>query len=174
MMSKAAEVNKYHNQVYLILFKAQIEEIYLINAMNQDNIPGMPLYRDNLYKYAQEGQEALKAVGAYGQDNSLIKACENMLKFYQEISHKDLQTLIDFYGTKADFTRAKERIENKKASERTQEDIDTYNGLVKKYNEMINDFNRVNGEMNQKKNQLFNAYNQAAAQFLDRHTPKYN
>lgn len=167
-LKKAGEVYDYYNPVYLIFFKAFKQEAYLLDALNKGDVSGMEQNKSSLSTIAQEGMEKLQAIASFSNDASLKNAALEMMRFYAEEADKHFQTLIDFQATKEAFEKAKATIDSKKGKQ-TQEDVDTYNQLVKEYNLKIAEFNSTNNDLNNRRTKLLNTWNNTAANFTNKH-----
>ena len=62
-------------------------------------------------------------------------------------------------------------IDSKKAGERTEEDVNTYNQAVAEYNAAVNEFNSTNDVLNKERSILIKRWNQTSDNFIDRHVP---
>ena len=168
-LKKAGEMYDYYNPVYLIFFKSYKQELYFMDALQKGDVSGMEQNKSMLSKTAQEGLDLLKAVNAFKGDESLKKACVDMLTFYKEEADKKFQVFIDFQSTKESFDKAKKTMETKKEKDRTQEDVNNYNTLVKEYNKATGDYNNMNTELNNKRNKLIESWNNTSNAFTNRH-----
>lgn len=164
-LKKAGEVYDYYNPVYLIFFKSFKQEIYLIDALNKGDVAAMEQNKSSLSKFAHEGLTTLSAIKSFNDDESLKKACEEILKFYTEEADVHFQKLIDFQTTKEAFEKAKANLESKKEKDRTKEDIDNYNKLVGEYNNATKEFNDTNKILNEKRAKFINLWNNSSQNF---------
>lgn len=168
-LKKAAEMYDYYNPVYLIFFKSYKQEAYFMDALQKGDVSAMEQNKSMLSKTAQEGLDKLKGVAAFKGDESLKKACVDMLTFYKEEADKKFQVFIDFQSTKEAFEKAKKTMETKKEKDRTKEDIDNYNALVKEYNKATVEYNNANNELNGRRTKLINNWNNMSDAFTNRH-----
>lgn len=168
-LKKASEVFSYYNPVYLIFFKSYKQEAYLMDALSKGDVSGMEQGKSSLSKFSNEGLGKLGEIAAFNNDMSLKNACLDMLNFYLEESDKKFQTLIDFQAKKEGFDEAKKNIEAKKSKGLSQEEVDSFNKLVKEFNEATNEFNAINTDLNNKRNKLINAWNNSSANFTNKH-----
>lgn len=167
-LKKAEEMYDYYNPVYLIFFKSYKQEMYLLDALNKGDVSAMEQNKSMLDKTAKEGIELITKTNSFKGDESLKKACLEMLNFYVEEASK-FQTFIDFQATKDGFEKAKSAMESKKEKDRTKEDVDNYNKLVNEYNEGSNKYNNVNNELNAKRTKLINSWNSTSNNFTNSH-----
>lgn len=168
-LKKAGEMYEYYNPVYLIFFKSYKQELYFMDALQKGDVSAMEQNKSMLSKTAQEGLALIKAVSAFKGDETLKKACADMLTFYQEEAEKKFQVFIDFQSTKESFDKAKKTMESKKEKDRTQEDVNNYNALVKEYNKATGDYNNMNTELNNKRSKLIDNWNNMSGAFTNRH-----
>ena len=168
-LKKAGEMYEYYNPVYLIFFKSFKQEAYFMDALNKSDVSGMEQNKSMLSKTAQEGLELMSKVQAFKADETLKKACIEMLNFYKEEADKKFQVFIDFQTTKEGFEKAKKTLESKKEKDRTKQDIDTYNKLVKEYNDATLEYNNVNNELNKRRSKLIDNWNNVSNAFTNKH-----
>jgi hypothetical protein len=127
-MEAAGLVYDYYNPVYLIFFKASVQESKMIIALSAKDINATEQSKQSMKVYAEEGLAKLAALKSFKGDNSLISACKQMLTFYVNEAEKDMPIMIDFLLTSEKFAKYDKAFQAKK--KRTQEDIDKYNGKV--------------------------------------------
>ncbi len=171
-LEKANEVFDYYNDIYLIFFKGNNQEAYLIEAMNKGDVNGMEQNKSALSAASNEGMTKLDDYKAYKGDRQLSLTCEKMLKFYQKEAEEQMPVIINFYVQKEAFERMSETIQSKKKKDLTQEEVDTYNKAAEDYNNSVSDFNATNEAMNAERSKLLDAWNAETQKFLDRHIPK--
>jgi hypothetical protein len=170
-MEIAGKVYDHYNEVYLIFFRSYKQEAYLMSAMEKSDVNGIEQNRSTLVKTSTDGLEKLKSVKPYEKDQSLIKACQEMLEFYKDESEKKLVNAGSFFVAKDNFEKLKAGFDNKPANKRTKEDVDQFNTAVSEYNKASADFNKINTELNNKRNTYINNWNNACEKFTDRHVP---
>ena len=66
---------------------------------------------------------------------------------------------------------AQKTLEAKKQKERTREEVDNYNAMVKQINNEINTYNKENSLNIQEKNKAINNWNSTADNFVSKHVP---
>lgn len=169
---KTNRVNKYYNQIFLIFFKVSKQESYLVEALNQSDLNAIEQNRNTLSVYAKEGLEKLKAVQPFAMDASLVAACRTALSFYQDVADVKMQPLIDFFVKKSEFEKVEKRFNALGQNQRTKEEVDSFNRLVNEINSASATFNKVNREMNLKRTQINNVWNNSVTKFIDTHTPR--
>jgi hypothetical protein len=171
-MEIAGKVYDHYNEVYLVFFKSYKQEAYLLSAMDKNDVNGMEQNRSALAKYAVEGRAKLKTFTPYEKDNSISKACEEMLDFYSEESEKKFADVSAFFVAKDNFEKMKKSFEEKPAGKRTQADVDSYNKAVNDYNAASDAFNKINAELNNRRSALIVNWNKTCDRFTDKHVPK--
>jgi hypothetical protein len=170
-MAIANLVYKHYNHVYLVFFKSYKQEAYLMDAMSRNDVNAIEQNRSALSKTAADGLEKLKSMEAYEGDNSLVKACQDMLTFYKLEADKKLAAVSAFYVAKDNFDKIKASFETKPADQRNKEDVDRYNQSVSDYNAATNDYNKVTAELNSLRSALIQNWNQTGDKFTDKHVP---
>jgi len=163
-MKAANEVFAYQNELFLIFFKSQLQEVNFLSAQKSGDINAMEQAKNALGKYAKEGINDLSKFVQFKNDPSLYNSTKDILSFYQQEAENNMPTLIDFYLTQENYMKLKNNIEKMSVTNRTNEDID-------KYNKAVDNFNKINTDLNQKRNELINAWNKTSQSFLNRHVP---
>jgi hypothetical protein len=170
-LKAAARVNDYHDKVYLLFFKSYKNDAYLLEAMNTGNVGALEQTRNALKASATEDLARLGAMEGFDGDVLLKRATQNILTYYKEEAEK-VSEIIDFFLAKENFEKQKKAFDSKKASQRTQADIDNYNKSIEDFNAKVNRSNKVNDELNKKRSAALKDWNTASQNFLDKHTPK--
>ena len=170
MMKQVHEMNQYYKVLYLIFFKPFKQEIYLLEAMNKENITGIEQNKNSLQKYAQEGIDKLASIKGFQGDNTLVQQCRKVLDFYLKEADK-MSSVSDFYLTKERFDGIKKEYEKK--SQPTKEDRDAYNKGVNDINKASQAFNSSVNSLNQMRNDILDNWNNTVNAFFANHTPRY-
>ncbi len=170
-LSLASAAMGYQSDIFLIYFKPYKQEVYLIQALDREDISGIEQNRESLQEYAREGQEKLRNLQPHKGDDSLLQVANRVMQFYDEEAEKT-SVFVDLALKKDQLERAKQSLESVDASRRTQAQVDSYNRLVNEYNSLVNQANAVNNELNQKRKALVDLWNRTNDQFLARHVPK--
>lgn len=168
-LKQAGIVYDYYNPIFLIFFKSYKQEAYLIDAMSKGDVSGMEQNNKTLAQFANDGLKSMETIKAFNGDISLKNACVNLLRFQKEEAEKKMPVLINFYTKKEGFEKTKKAFEAKKEKDRTKEDVDNYNKMINEYNKASTEFNTVNQELNNSRTKLLNEWNNAAANFTNKH-----
>jgi hypothetical protein len=166
----ASDLFKHYDQVYLIFFKANKQEAYLMEAVNNKNINAVEQNKNSLEKFAEEGLTKLKDVKAFNNDPSMINACRQTLVFYK-MEASQMKSMTDFFLKEDNFNKAKKNFETKPSSKRTQQDIDDYNRAVNDFNSAVNNYNATNKELNKERSAAIDEWNNTVKKFLDDYMP---
>lgn len=172
-MTVAGNLSKYVNTVYIFFFKCNWEDGQMVKAMNDKKVNEMEQARSALLNFANEGLKGLDTVKPFEGDASLVVACRNALKYYQQMATNDIPKLSDFYVKEEEFDKLKESFESKSSSSRTQADVDAYNKAVNDINTSVKGFNQTNQKVNTTRTQTINAWNDTEKKFNDEHMPHY-
>lgn len=170
-MKVVDKVMTHYDKVYLIFFKCNVQEGYLVEAINKKNTSAIEQALSSLGTFAEEGLEKLKAVEPYDNDPQLIKACEAALQFFKQESGNG-SAFSDYYLKQEAFTKLKKQFDSKPASKRTQEDVDQFNKAVDEINKSGESFNRLSAEMEKSRTAVINGWNKTVEKFLDTHIPR--
>lgn len=170
-MKISNEVFEHYNDMYLVYFKVYINEIYLWDAIEANNVSAIQQNANALNTAAKEGLEILKTKGTYNNDESIINATKTAFEFFIEESEQKIPEITDFLILNEDFEKIKTNLEATPERKRTKEQIDAYNKKVKDINKAIKNYNKVNTELNNKRQQIINDLNNTNANFLAKHIP---
>jgi len=166
------EVFAYHTELYLIFFKANVTDLYLSNAIEKNDIGGIQQNAATLVQYANEGLEKLKTVKPFGTDNSMVLITKKALEFYQKQGEQFAPKVVAFMMFNEKFETAKKSLESKSDKDRTKEEIDNYNTMVKQVNKEIDTYNKINSANFQEKNALIDQWNNTGESFISSHVPQ--
>ena len=166
------EVFAYHTELYLIFFKANVTDLYLSNAIEKNDIGGIQQNAATLVQYANEGLEKLKTVKPFGTDNSMVLITKKALEFYKKQGEQFAPKVVAFMMFNEKFETAKKSLESKSDKDRTKEEIDNYNTMVKQVNKEIDTYNKINSANFQEKNALIDQWNNTGESFISSHVPQ--
>lgn len=166
------EVFAYHTEIYLIFFKANVTDLYLSNAIQKNDIGGIQQNAATLVQYAKEGLEKLKNIKPYGTDNSMVFITKKALEFYKKQGEEFTPKVVAFMMFNEKFETAKKSLESKSDKDRTKEEIDNYNTMVKQVNKEIDTYNKINSVNFQEKNALIDQWNATGETFISSHVPQ--
>jgi hypothetical protein len=171
-LKEANLVYEYYRPAYLIFFKSYKEEVYLLDALNKNDLVGIEQNRVTLLKYTKEGISKLDSMAAFKGDASLKNACIQILKFYQNEAETKIPILTDFFLKKENFEKLKAAIEAKPPANRTNQEITEYNKAVNDYNNAVKTFNSTNQDLNKDRSKQLDNWNKTVSNFLDKQVPK--
>src|SRR5258706_14750258 len=171
-LEQVGKVSTYYHQIYLIFFKSNKQEMYLVEAFNANSINAVEQNKSTLMKYSAEGLQKLSDVKAFENDYSLVAACRKMLEFYKMEAETKVQPIMDYLMKKEEFDKIKRAFNSKSEQQRTSSDIEAYNKIVNDMNKEGSSYNRVNQELNSMRSSFTDNWNNAVSRFLDTHSPK--
>lgn len=170
-MMVASQVYDHYNEVYLIFFKSNKQEVYLLDAMSAADISAIEQNREALKMTVEEGLGKLADVTAYKGDKTMMEATKSLFKFY-EVEAEEAQLSVDYILKKERFEKIKEAFDQKKAKEKTQEDVDDYNGAVNDMNAAVEALNASTEKNNKMREKLIGEWNATADKFTNKHVPR--
>ena len=165
------EVFAYHTELYLIFFKANVTDLYLSNAIEKNDIGGIQQNAATLVQYANEGLEKLKTVKPFGTDNSMVLITKKALEFYKKQGEQFAPKVVAFMMFNEKFEATRKSLESKSDKDRTKEEIDNYNTMVKQVNKEIDTYNKTNSANFQEKNAIIDQWNNTGESFISSHVP---
>ncbi|PTM03193.1 MAG: hypothetical protein DA405_11100 [Bacteroidetes bacterium] len=168
-IAKASKALKYYNEIYLITFKATVQESYVLDALNRNDLISLEQSTNALDLAAKEGLEKLKTAEKFGSDPKLILAAQQLMEFYSLEASRDFPKIVDFYLRKDKFDKLAAMMETKKQKDLTQEEVDAYNQAVNDYNKMIPQFNTLTERSNEKRGQMLDRWNKRVEEFFEIH-----
>jgi len=171
-MKVSNEVFKHTNAMHLIFFKVYINEIYLWNAIQSNDISGIQQNANALSETAKEGLELLKTQEAFKTDKSLIMATKTVFEFFLDEAENKIPQISEFLVLNDDFLTIKNALEKTPEKKRTKEQIDAYNGKIKEINEAGTSYNKLNASLNANRQKVLNKLDATKTKFLARHVPK--
>jgi hypothetical protein len=170
-LEKAGKVNSYYHELYLIFFKSQKQEIYLLDALAAKNINAVEQSKNALIKYAEEGIKKLGELSRYNDDKSIEMVCRQVLEFFKDEAEKKVPILSDYLIKTENFQQIKKAFDSKPLSKRTQQDVDLYNKSVAEMNKGVNIYNATNHQLNTSRNNLINLYNKSVQEYMNNYMP---
>ncbi|MFM2213010.1 MAG: hypothetical protein RL427_273 [Bacteroidota bacterium] len=170
-MKISNEVFDYHTQLYLLFFKANITDLNLSAAIEKKDIGTIQQNNNALTQYAEEGLEKLKTLKPFGGDNTMVIATKKALEYYKKQSLQYTPKVLEFLMFNEKFEAAKKSLESKTDKDRTKEEIDNYNTMVKQVNKEIDNYNKLNNSFFQEKNTAIDSWNMTGENFISSHVP---
>lgn len=170
-MEIASQVYKHYNAIYLIFFKSNKQEMYLLDAIGTADLSGIEQNKEALKATSEEGLGKLEAVELYKGDKSLVLATKALFEFYQK-EVDDTQLAIDYLLKSENFKKIKESFDQIKEKNRTQENVDQFNNAVNEMNAAVEAYNEMNEANNKLRGNLVDEWNDAAEKFTNKHVPK--
>lgn len=170
-MEISGEVFKYQSNLYLIFFKCNYTDMLLSQSIKNNDLAAIQQNSNSLQQYAEEGLEKIKLYKPYKGDTVLEIATIKSLNSYKDQTEKYIPQIIDFLTYSSKFEEIKSSLERKSEKDRTKEDVDLYNNMVKEINKKINDYNKLNSENVTSKNKQIGEWNIASEKYISRHVP---
>ncbi|UII20994.1 LIC11966 family surface protein [Fulvivirga ligni] len=171
-IEEASETMDYYNKIYLIFFKSYKQEMYVLRDYKDDDIGAFEQDKNTLNTFSTEGLKQIEEIGSYKGDPAIKLIGAKLMRFYQDESDKKLEVYSDMVLIQEKFEKISKYVEAKKPANRTQEDVDKYNSMLKDYNAQVNKVNAVNEELNKKRSDLLDEWNKDSEKFMARHVPK--
>lgn len=167
----ASKVNSYHRMVYLVFFKSNKQELYLVNAIEKKNLNEIEQNKTMLSQYLLEGLKKLDTMKSYNNDRSLINATKQTLEFYKNECETKVPVISNFLLKEDNFTKIKKAMDVKRESERTKEDVDSYNAAINEFNGLVQTYNTTTQTLNQERTKVVGNWNKTSNAFLDKYVP---
>lgn len=168
----AREVTEYYNEVFLVLFKSQLIDQFLTEAINQSNPEKFQVHSSHLNETIDASIQQLKDLPDYDNDGSLKESGLNMLNFYRQLSRKHLAGIEDYLISKSNYREARVILENTPKDKIPAAVVEQYNESARSLNSLVNDFNQTNVKINKQKSDVYYDWVLATDNFFDSHVPK--
>jgi hypothetical protein len=170
-MKKLDGVMEYYDKIYLIVFKAMMQDELLVEAMDKKNLTSIEQIKGSLGKYALEGLQQLDTVKSFmGSDITLKNSAKRLLDFYKKEAGM-IDNVTDFYIKEEDFATIKKNFERSAKAQNNQGEIDKYNAAVNDLNKAVNKSNDTINQMNKGRAEAINQWNETVKRFMDNHVP---
>lgn len=170
-MAVSSEVFKYQSALYLIYFKCSITANKLAAAVNANDLSMIQQLGNSLNTYSMEGLEKLKTIKPYNGDSTLISSTRKSLEAFQKSGTQFVPKIVDFLMFNEKFEAAKKSLDAKNDKDRTQEEVDNYNSLVKEANKQIDNYNKINASNAEEINGVYANWDAASENFINSHVP---
>lgn len=173
MIEKSNEVTQYYNDIFLPLFKVNLQNIKLKETLSGNDIDAIEKERKLTEHYAQEAKEKLTQLKAYQGDQMLRQGGLDRVAYYLEEANVMGLTTIEYVKLSQELEQKKEKLESLKPKERTKELVDEYNTLVSEVNELSAELNQYANQFNEISREALFQWEQMVMEFKQRHIPKY-
>lgn len=171
-MKASNEVFKYHTQMYLIFFKVNVTDSNLSNAIQKKDLNAIQQTASSLEVYADEGLEKLKEIAPYNKDANLLNATKKALEFYKKEALEMTPKVVTFLMLNQKVEDSQASLEKKTEKERSKQEVDNFNNLVKEMNKQVGEFNKLNSKFFQEKVSVNTNWEQVGTDFISKHVPK--
>ncbi len=171
-MKISNEVFDHYNDMYLTFFKVYINEIYLWEAIESNDISAIQQNANALKLAAEEGLEVLKTKSVYKNDKALVLATKATFNFFIDEVDNQIPVLVDFLVSKQDFETIQTTLDKTPEKKRTKDQIDNFNKKVAEINKKGKTYNKVNATLNNDRQKSLNKLENTKANYLSRHIPK--
>ena len=165
------EVFDYHTVLYLTFFKVNFTDSNLDQAIQKKDLTAIQQNANTLIQYADEGLEKIKTIPAYQGDSSLLNATKKTLEYYKKQAQQYVPKLVDFFMFNDKFENAKKTMDAKSQKDRTKEEVDNYNSMVKQVNKEIDNYNKFNAANFQEKSTVVGTLEATSENFISGHVP---
>lgn len=170
-MMTASKVYAHYNEVFLIFFKSNKQELFLIEAINSSDLNAIEKNREALKSSISEGLDNLETVEPYEGDKAMIEATKSLFKFYEK-EVEDAQLAADYFEKKQTFEKVKETFDKIKEKDRTQADVDKYNNAINELNAAADAYQKSSESNNKERSILIDNWNTTAEKFTNKHVPR--
>ncbi|MBT8261411.1 MAG: hypothetical protein KJO05_01220 [Bacteroidia bacterium] len=171
-MKISSEVFDHYNDLYLMFFKVNMNEVYLYDALERSDVSAIEQSAGALSESAKEGLKKLDTVSLYKKDRMLVDATRKAFEFFEDEADNKIPVLTDFLIANEDFEAIKSKLDGTPERKRTKAQIDAYNEKVSLINKAVENYNKTNAALNKKREAVLGNLNAAYERFLAKHIPK--
>ena len=165
------EVFDYHTSLYLIFFKVNFTDTSLAQAIEKKDLSAIQQNANTLIQYSDEGLEKLKTIKPYKGDSSMITITKKAREYHKKEAQQYVPKIVDFIMFNEKFDNAKKTLEAKKEKDRSKEEIDNFNTMIKQVNKEIDNYNKLNKANFEEKNNILTNWNNVGENFISSHVP---
>lgn len=169
-IKKAGEAVSYYNDFFLLNFKCQIQETYVLEAMERGDVSSVEQNKSALLSYVNENRAILDTFPTLEDDRQLIDACLVLMDFYEREANEYFSKVTDYFIEKENFKRVQNQFNSISEYDRTQEDVDRFNEAVNKINQAVNKYNSIMEASNKERAQQLKQWNKEVDDFLSNHS----
>lgn len=166
------EVSNYHTAIYLIYFKVNFTDNNLTSAIQNADMGSIQQNTNALIQYAEEGLSQIKTIDSYNGDYSVINSANKVLEFYKKQAEEYVPKMVSFLMFYDKFENTRKIFESKSEKDRTQEEENNYNTIIKELDKEIATIKKINFKNIIDKSAVLLHWNSIGDDFIARHIPK--
>ncbi len=171
-MRIANEVFDYKSDLYLLYFKAQINQVYLFESIAKNDVNGIQQNYNALQSETQAALEKLKSYPAYKNSTALPKKVSTQLEKFQKTADKHVPQITDFLILQKDFEQLQTTIDKTPQRKRTKKMINDFNKKVDEVNKKADSFNKSYKTLVNQSNACNQTVTDAFNSFVEKNVPK--
>lgn len=165
-IEQGVETMDYYNNIYRIMYRAQVEESHFITALDEGNLEECGRLIKKLDQFSSAGLSELEKTPPYHGNKLLLIHTKRLLDFYQMEAIKKFPEQVSFLELNTDIARMKEALEGLPEEKRSNEDINAFNKKVDEYNKAVGIYNANNTSLNEMRTNLITDWNNNGQLFI--------
>jgi hypothetical protein len=169
-IEKANKALNYYDTIYRIFSKVNRENAYARQAIDKKDIASLEQHVMTLVSFSEAGLEKLKEKKGFDGDNELTLAAIKLLEFYRHEGQESCPANVDFFIKSDNLLQASKKFNSIREGDRTKDDVDKYNGLVKAYNKAVKEINKINGTSFKMDKELIEFWQKQKDLFFEKHS----
>lgn len=173
MIKKSNEVTSYYNQVFLPMFKVNVQNTRLKEVLRISSPEEIEHQKQLVIQYAKESRSEVSNIEAFDGDNSLIENALKRIDYYEKEAVTIADTNIKYVSLSQTISEKEKALKATPQKDRTKEMVEEYNALVGQVNELTNELNDNVTQFNQISQQEVIQWQEIVEAFRRRHIPKY-
>ncbi len=168
-IKKAGRIGMYHDKVFLWFFRCNWMDSDIFREMKEKKPDSAEIQRQALLAMTDKAWASLKSdeLVSFEGNGALAKSCRDVIEFYQGLARVDIPRLIAFARVQEKVKTLKAVVEAK-GDAKTNRDIDDYNQAVRDANSMLPMINALTKEVNQRRAEQMQKWEQADAAFMEK------
>lgn len=169
-LKKIDEVMEYYEKVYLIFFKASLQDDKLVEAIKKNNLTAIEQIKGSLASYAQEGLDALSGIKSYRGSDALKSSAKKAMEFFKKEAAM-VDDITDHIMKEEDFKMIKKNFEKNAKAQDDKAEIKKFNNAVEEINKAAEKSNKANDKLNSGRSAMIEDWNNAVDNYMDTHVP---
>lgn len=171
-IEKTSKVLWYKNLLYLAFFRCAVYEGAMLEATHNENSDfNFQEAGLLLTQLVDESKSKMDTITDVNKDLSLRKKTKQALDFFSQEADELIPTMVKYRKAKTEMDVITKKVDKTPKKKQTKEMITEYNKKINEMNKIANKLNSINDSYNKRRNAIFQGWNKAANDFVNRHAP---
>ncbi len=170
-IEKGSQVLNYKQDLFLVFARCSMYELDMLSRINTTEAYDFKQAGITLLELVDKSRAALDTIKDINSDLSLRRATSKALDFYEEEAETLIPVVSEFRKSNNEFAAFQKEFEKTPKKKRTQEMVNEYNEKAQAMNQTGEKFNNLLQTYNQKREKVYNDFNQTSADYVQKHMP---